>query len=90
MSYLVIIVYLGIRNYKLVQKEAERKSILIMSGISFVPLTGLLIYMTGITRGYDTTEPEYVICCVLLMILMLKYDIFDITYTILQIFLDFF
>ena len=77
MSYLVIIVYLGIRNYKLVQKEAERKSILIMSGISFVPLTGLLIYMTGITRGYDTTEPSYVISCVLLMILMFKYDIFD-------------
>lgn len=77
MSYLIIIVYLGIRNYKLVQKEAERKSILIMSGISFVPLTGLLIYMTGITRGYDTTEPSYVISCVLLMILMFKYDIFD-------------
>ena len=77
MSYLVIIVYLGIRNYKLVQKEAERKSILIMSGISFVPLAGLLIYITGITRGYDTTEPAYVISCVLLMILMFKYDIFD-------------
>ena len=77
MSYLVIIVYLGIKNYKLVQKEAERKSILIMSGISFVPLAGLLIYMTGITRGYDTTEPAYVISCVLLMILMFKYDIFD-------------
>lgn len=77
MSYLVIIIYLCIKNYWAVQTDIEKKRIIVMSGIAAAPLTGLLVYMTGITRGYDTTEPAYVVCCIFLMILMFKYDLFD-------------
>lgn len=77
MGYLVIIIYLGFKNYSVVQTDIEKKRIIVMSGISAVPMVALIIFMTGLTRGYDTTEPAYVVCCILLMVLMFKYDLFD-------------
>lgn len=77
MVYLIIIIYLGFKNYRDVQTDIEKKRIMVMSAISAVPMAALLIFMTGLTRGYDTTEPAYVVCCMLLMVLVFKYDLFD-------------
>lgn len=75
--YLVVIVVLGIIYYGKTSDRTEHKRILCLSGSSLIAAAGLLIYFSGVTKGYDSTLPAYVVCTTLLFISMMRYNLLD-------------
>lgn len=75
--YLTVIVVLGVIHYRTTRDRMERKRILYLSGASVISALGLLIYFSGITKGYDSTLPAYVISTTLLFVSMLRYNLLD-------------
>ncbi|MBO5032076.1 MAG: response regulator [Lachnospiraceae bacterium] len=78
MGYLLIIVLVGVKNYKYTRTHIEKTRIILMSSISGVSVAGFLLFCSGAARGYDTTVPAYIISATLLMILMFRYDLLDV------------
>lgn len=75
--YLTVILVLGVIHYRRTVDKIERKRIVYLSGSSVISAAGLLIYFSGITQGYDSTLPAYVISTTLLFISMLRYNLLD-------------
>lgn len=75
--YLTVILVLGIIHYRRTVDKMERKRIIYLSGASVISAAGLLVYFSGITHGYDSTLPAYVISTTLLFISMLRYNLLD-------------
>ncbi len=75
--YLTVIVVLGVIHYRKTRDRMEHKRILYLSGASVIAALGLVIYFSGVTKGYDSTLPAYVISTTLLFVSMLRYDLLD-------------
>ncbi len=75
--YLTVIVVLGVVRYRKTHDRMERKRIIYLSSSSLVAALGLIIYFSGVTKGYDSTLPAYVISTTLLFVSMLRYDLLD-------------
>lgn len=76
-AYLILILVFGIMRYRRAGNLRERKRIIYMSLIVVVSATGLLMFLSGITGGYDTTLPAYLISTLCLLICMMRYDLLD-------------
>lgn len=76
-GYLLIMAYVGFKNYKYALTNIEKKRIILMSSISGVSVGGFVLFSSGVFKGYDTTVPAYVISATLLMIMMFRYDLLD-------------
>lgn len=77
-AYLITMLVIGIRGYYRAENRREKKQILYLNIITIVSGASLLIFLSGITRGYDSTLPAYLIDAILLMILMMRYDLLDL------------
>ena len=75
--YLILILYICIRKYRSVNSKKEKKQIILLSMITVTSITGLVVYLLGITKGYDSTLPAYLISTILLLVTMLRYDLLD-------------
>lgn len=75
--YLILILYICTRKYRSVNSKKEKKQIILLSMITVTSITGLVVYLLGITKGYDSTLPAYLICTILLLVTMLRYDLLD-------------
>lgn len=75
--YLLIIVGTGFWKYRQVRTRREKKQILYLTVIAMVAGTGFAVYFSGIMKGYDSTLPGYLICTVLLLIAMVRYNLLD-------------
>lgn len=75
--YLVIMIGCCVVQYQKTQNITEKKRINCMGAIAGVSVLGFVIYLTGITKGYDTTAPAYVISASILFYAMLKYNLMD-------------
>lgn len=75
--YLIILLVLGIRQYHQSVYDNEKKQILYLLAIVVVSAMGLLIFLSGVTRGYDSTLPAYLISTLLLLISMMRYNLLD-------------
>lgn len=54
-----------------------RKQVLLLISMLITCILGLLIFLSKITAGYDTTAPAYIICVILLEQLIQRYKLFD-------------
>lgn len=68
---------LSIVKYKNMRTKNEQRCAFYLDVIILVGALGLLTYFSGITGGYDTTLPAYVIGNILLQICMIKYNMLD-------------
>lgn len=68
---------LSIIKYKDMRTRDEQKCALYLDIIILIGVLGLIMYFTGITGGYDTTLPSYLIGNILLQICMMKYNMLD-------------
>lgn len=75
--YLLIIVGTGFWKYQRVRNEREKKQILYLTVIAMVAGTGFAVYFSGIMKGYDSTLPAYLVCTILLLIAMVRYNLLD-------------
>lgn len=57
------------------QRKITRKQIACFLAMFFVTILGLLLFLLGLTGGYDTTDISYCLCAIILMISMRRYDL---------------
>ncbi len=75
--YLLAIVGTGFWKYQKVRTAREKKQILYLTVIAIVSGTGFAVYFSGIMEGYDSTLSAYLICTILLLIAMVRYNLLD-------------
>ena len=75
--YLLVLMGSGIYRYSHMNSQKERKQILYMVAVTCVAGVGFVVYFSGLMKGYDSTLPAYLICAVLLLIAMVRYDLLD-------------
>lgn len=75
--YLVILLGVGIHRYRVTTGSREKKQVLYLTAIVVVAGIGFAVYFSGITKGYDATLPAYLICTLLLLVVMLRYNLLD-------------
>lgn len=75
--YLLIIVGTGFWKYRQVKTAREKMQILYLIVIAMVAGTGFAVYFSGIMKGYDSTLPGYLICTILLLVAMVRYNLLD-------------
>ena len=75
--YLLILLGTGVYRYQKVTGARERKQVLYLTAISGVAGMGFVVYFSGIMKGYDATLLGYLICTILLLIVMLRYNLLD-------------
>lgn len=75
--YLLILLGSGIYKYRTTSGTRARKQILYLTVIAGVSGLGFLVYFSGIMKGYDSTLLGYLVCTILLLIVMVRYDLLD-------------
>lgn len=75
--YLLILLGVGIYRYRMTTGSREKKQVLYLTAIVVVAGIGFVIYFSGIMKGYDATLPAYLICTLLLLVVMLRYNLLD-------------
>ena len=75
--YLLVMLTVSIGHLKRSESKIERKRALLLAAIAIVSLTGFLVFLTGKTKGYDSTVPAYVISTSLMMVLLVRCGILD-------------
>lgn len=64
-----------VRYYLRSQRKIIRKQIVCFLAMFFVTILGLLLFLFGLTAGYDTTDISYCLCAIILMVSMRRYDL---------------
>lgn len=77
LSYFVFMFAMGIKKLRSAKSKNERLQIVYLTVISMVSVIGLLVFFSGISGGYDTTIPAYLIATLLLLVLITRYDLLD-------------
>lgn len=75
--YFVFMFVTGMKALRHTEDKRERVQITYLSIIAAVSVLGLLTFFSGVSGGYDTTIPAYLIATVLLLVLITKYDLLD-------------
>ncbi|MCM1288160.1 MAG: response regulator [Clostridium sp.] len=77
LSYFVFMFVAGMKALRHTKDKREKVQIICLSAIAAVSVLGLLIFFSGVSGGYDTTIPAYLISTVLLLVLITKFDLLD-------------
>lgn len=75
--YFVFMFAAGIRFLNRTKNRRDRVQIIYLIMISVVSVIGLLVFFSGVSGGYDTTIPAYLIATLLLLVLITRYDLLD-------------
>lgn len=77
-SYMLL--FLAYIIYKLIKNTNKKKGMqmVIIFLTAGVPMLSYVIYMTGITRGYDCTSVAYLICTILMVVAIINYDLLEV------------
>lgn len=75
--YLVILLVIGMKRYRRAETLKGRRQICFFIAIPFVSIIGLLLFFSGVTHGYDSTLPAYLISTILLLISLVRYNLLD-------------
>ena len=76
LCYAVMTLLICIGQYRKSEEE-EQKRVMYLSIIVLLPVLGLVLYLTGLTRGYDATAVSYVLSGAVLLFSIFRYDFFD-------------
>ena len=68
---------LSVIKYKDMRTRDEQRCAFYLDAIILIGAVGLIVYFTGITGGYDTTLPAYLIGNIILQICVMKYNMLD-------------
>lgn len=74
--YAVAMLGVCLYRYRRTEQE-ERDKIAYLSMIVLLPVLGLVLYLSGITQGYDATAVSYVWSGIILFVSIVRHDFFD-------------
>lgn len=75
--YFIVIILFCIRKFHQSRSEIARKQVLVMLGMVLLSCTSLILFLLGVTNGYDSTALAYLAAAFLFERLMRKYRLFD-------------
>lgn len=75
--YLVISFCVLIRTIAKAHSKETRTQLCYLLASALVAIAGLAIFLSGITKGYDTTAIAYMICTVFMYISLFRYNLLD-------------
>lgn len=75
--YFLVNLILGFYSLRKAKTTSKRFESLLIFGIIFSGIIGYVLFLTGITAGYDTTLPAFVLSGFFLFILFFRYNIYD-------------
>ena len=75
--YFLVIFTVVIRILKKEKRRKKRIQMCYMLACSICAIAGFLIFLLGVTGGYDTTSLAYAICAIFMAIALAKYDLLD-------------
>ncbi len=70
--YLVVMQAACVRRYLVIKSELQRRQVIKLSVIMIVMFAGLMLFVSGKTRGYDTTLPAFLISTLILASALFK------------------
>ena len=76
LCYAVLMLGVCLYRYRRSERE-ERNKIAYLSMIVLLPVLGLVLYLSGVTMGYDATAVSYIWSGIILMVSIFRYDFFD-------------
>ncbi len=74
--YAVLMLFICIGQYRKA-KDEDQQRVLYLAIIVLLPVLGLVLYLSGLTKGYDATAVAYVWSGILLLVSIFRYDFFD-------------
>lgn len=77
LTYFVFMLVVGVNRLRHTKSRRERIQIGYLDALAAVSVVGLLVFFSGISGGYDTTIPAYLISTLLLLVLITRYDLLD-------------
>ena len=72
--YSIIMSYFCIKHHQVVKTRSDKVQTIYLIQIMLIPLFSFIVYLSGITHGYDITAPSYILCATMLLICSLKYN----------------
>lgn len=75
--YTVLIPIVCIHTYRRTGNPAEHRQLLYLFSMIIVAATGLILFLSGVTHGYDTTVLSYVIASILFLLALFRHNLFD-------------
>ncbi|MGN0368178.1 MAG: histidine kinase N-terminal 7TM domain-containing protein [Wujia sp.] len=75
--YFLVIFTVIIRILEKEKRRKRRMQMCYMLASSICAIAGFLIFLLGVTGGYDTTSLSYAICTIFMAIALAKYDLLD-------------
>lgn len=76
-GYTVFMFVLLYRHHQVARNEKEKWQLRLLYGAIIVTFLGMLIFLTGLTRGYDITALSYLVSTIFLSLLLEKYQLLD-------------
>lgn len=76
--YLVIMLLACVRHYLVVKNELQRRQVIKLTIIMIVMFTGLMLFASGVTGGYDTTLPAFLISTLILASVLFKDQLLNV------------
>ncbi|MDE7434296.1 MAG: response regulator [Lachnospiraceae bacterium] len=77
LAYFGFMLVVGTRRLRHTKNRRERMQIIYLDALAAVSVIGLLAFFGGVSGGYDTTIPAYLISTLLLLVLITRYDLLD-------------
>ena len=75
--YFLGMTYCCIRKYLLAKHRNEKKYILTLTLAIMIVFASLIVYLFGLTGGYDITGASYIICSIMLLCSSIGFNFFD-------------
>ena len=75
--YFIVIAVIGIKKIHTTKDWLVKRQMFICIAMVAICLIAFMLFLSGITGGYDTTVPAYFICVQMLVLLMVHYRLFN-------------
>lgn len=75
--YFIAIICVLVHSLKKEKVKKRRMPMFYLFACAICAILGLVIFLTGITNGYDTTSLSYMICTILIAIALAKYNMLE-------------
>ncbi len=76
MCYALLMLGICVLRYRKAEKK-EQSRVLYLAIIVLLPMLGLVLYLSGFTKGYDATAVCYVLSGIVLLVSIVRHDFFD-------------
>ncbi|MCM1181040.1 MAG: diguanylate cyclase [Clostridium sp.] len=77
LTYCIIICYICLKKHRMIENENEKKQIWLILMMMFLAAGSLLLFFSGVCKGYDCTLFGYLFVTLLQSVLMFRYHLFD-------------